>query len=494
MPRRRRVRSEPFLTPERLLELLEQIWARRKARIAAGLPPDALDPEEELEEEAEDDEEEDEPKEEDVGDADYGDLQAKYNALPGRPDDPVKAIRAALREALVYYYPIAGRLREDGAGRLVVDCTAEGVVFVEAYVDARLEEFGEPLLPPYPCVEELLCPVGETRAVVGKPLLFMQVTRLKCGGFVLGFHICHNLADGFGMAQFIKAVSDIARGEAAPTILPVWERELLTSRSLLPRPITRLYPAHEPPANGSGSAARDMMLSVPPQSMVAKYFLFGPREVSALRGRIPAGHPARSATIFELVTAVMWRGRTVALGYEPGQRVRLITTMNARGRWNNHTPIPWGYYGNAHVSPIAEAVVGELRAQPLADTVELVRETKRGMTKERMESMVEAVALLREWPPSTMDRIYEVSDVRWMAVNVLDFGWADLAGGGIPLAGDLTSKLGSDHMWCRNENGEVSTVVSMLLPRAAMDRFTEEIAVWLSHKDDEKNLAIMSSL
>ncbi|VAH19517.1 unnamed protein product [Triticum turgidum subsp. durum] len=351
----------------------------------------------------------------------------RSNALPGRPDDPVKAIRAALMEALVYYYPIAGRLREDGAGRLVVDCTADGMVFVEAYVDARLEEFGEPLLPPYPCVEELLCHVGDTRAVVGKPLLFMQVTRLKCGGFVLGFHICHNLADGFGMAQFIKAVSDIARGEAAPTILPVWERELLTARSLLP--ITRLYPAHEQQANGSGSTARDMMLSVPPQSMVAKYFLFGPREVSALRDRIPAGHPARSATI-----------------YEPGQRVRLV------------------------------------------------RETKRGMTKERMESMVETVALLREWPPSTMDRIYEVSDVRWMAVNVLNFGWADLAGGGIPLAGDLTSKLGSDHMWCRNENGEVSTVVSMLLPREAMDRFTEEIAVWLSHKDDEKNLGIMSSL
>ncbi|KAE8766223.1 10-deacetylbaccatin III 10-O-acetyltransferase [Hordeum vulgare] len=416
-----------------------------------------------------------------------------FRSNAGRPDDPVQVIRAALREALVYYYPIAGRLREDGAGRLVVDCTAEGVVFVEAYVDARLDEFGDPLLPPYPCVEELLCHVGDTRAVVAKPLLFMQVTRLKCGGFVLGFHICHNLADGFGMAQLIKAVADIARGEAAPTILPVWERELLTARSLLP-PITRLYPAHEPPASGSGSAARDMMLSVPPQSMVAKYFLFGPREVSALRDRIPAGHPARSATIFELVTAVMWRCRTVALGYEPGQRVRLMTTMNARGRWNNHTPIPWGYYGNAHVSPIAEAVVGELCGQPLADTVELVRETKLGMTKDRMESMVEAVALLREWPPSTMDRIYEVSDVRWMAVNVLNFGWADLAGGGIPLAGDLTSKLGSDHMWCRNEDGEVSTVVSMLLPRAAMDVFTEEIAVWVRHKDEEKNLTIMSSL
>ena len=75
MPPRRRVRSEPFLTPERRLELLEQIRARREARIAAGLPPDAVDPEEELEEE------EEEPEEEDVWDVGDGDLQAEQHAI-----------------------------------------------------------------------------------------------------------------------------------------------------------------------------------------------------------------------------------------------------------------------------------------------------------------------------------------------------------------------------------------------------------------------------
>ena len=46
------------MTPERRLMLLEKIRARRVARIAVGLPPDALDPEKELEEEEEDFEEE----------------------------------------------------------------------------------------------------------------------------------------------------------------------------------------------------------------------------------------------------------------------------------------------------------------------------------------------------------------------------------------------------------------------------------------------------
>lgn len=58
------------------------------------------------------------------------------------------------------------------------------------------------------------------------------MTQLKCGGFVLGFHICHNIADGFGMAQLIMAIADLARGEPAPTILPVWRRDLLTAARL----------------------------------------------------------------------------------------------------------------------------------------------------------------------------------------------------------------------------------------------------------------------
>ncbi|OQU91993.1 hypothetical protein SORBI_3001G271600 [Sorghum bicolor] len=362
-----------------------------------------------------------------------------------RPDDPAKAIKAALAEALVYYYPIAGRLREAAGGKLVVDCTAQGVVFVEADADVRLEELGKPLLPPYPCVEELLCDAGETRAVIGKPLVLMQVTRLKCGGFVIGFHMCHTIADGFDY--------------------------------------------------DNNNKSDDVMLSTPMDNMVVQYFLFGPREIATLRGHLRGYQlAATSATSFELLTAVMWRCRTTALGYQSDQRVRLMVTMNARGKWNQHTLIPRGYYGNAHVSPIAEATAGELCGQPLADTVELVRKTKLSVTKERMESMVDTIASTRQWPPPTMDRIYEVSDTKWIATNATQFGWAELVGGGIPLAGDLTSKLGSDHMSCKNQDGEHSTIVSMLLPKPAMEKFSGELSVWLNNKHDEKNLVILSSL
>ncbi|KAL6662058.1 hypothetical protein ACP70R_001442 [Stipagrostis hirtigluma subsp. patula] len=91
---------------------------------------------------------------------------------PGR--DPVTAIRSALAEALVHFYPFAGRLRElPPDGRLVAECTAEGVVFVVADADVSLAELDEPLRPPYH--GKLLCDlVGDSNMILGKPLCFFQ--------------------------------------------------------------------------------------------------------------------------------------------------------------------------------------------------------------------------------------------------------------------------------------------------------------------------------
>jgi len=48
-------------------------------------------------------------------------------------------------------------------------------------------------------------------------------------------------------------------------------------------------------------------------------------------------------------------------------------------------------------------------------------------------------------------------------------------------------------MMCKNQDGEDATVVSMLLPRPAMERFRKELAVWLN-RQHEKNLIIQSAL
>lgn len=90
--------------------------------------------------------------------------------------DPAQIVKSALEKVLVYYYPFAGRIREGPGRKLAVECNGEGVVFVEADADVRLEDFGNALCPPIPCHEDLLCvpetPVGD---VINRPLLYIQV-------------------------------------------------------------------------------------------------------------------------------------------------------------------------------------------------------------------------------------------------------------------------------------------------------------------------------
>ncbi|KAF8715837.1 hypothetical protein HU200_026790 [Digitaria exilis] len=153
----------------------------------------------------------------------------------GHLQDPAPVIRDAIARALVHYYPLAGRLRELQGRKLVVDCTGQGVLFVEADADVSLEHFGKALQPPFPCMDELLFDVPGSSETLNSPLLFFQVTRLACGGFILATRMQHAVMDAQGFVQFLGAVAELARGAPAPKVRPVWTRELLEARHP-PRP------------------------------------------------------------------------------------------------------------------------------------------------------------------------------------------------------------------------------------------------------------------
>ena len=88
-------------------------------------------------------------------------------------EDPTRIIREGLAKVLVWYYPFAGILRDAPAGKLVVDCTGEGVLFVEADADVSIEEFGD-LHPPFPYWGDLLHNVPGSETTTNSPLLIIQ--------------------------------------------------------------------------------------------------------------------------------------------------------------------------------------------------------------------------------------------------------------------------------------------------------------------------------
>lgn len=90
--------------------------------------------------------------------------------------DLVEVLRNALSQTLVYYYPLAGRIKEGDGRKLMVDCTAEGVMFIEAEADVTLDQFGDYLHPPFPCFQELLYDVPGSELIMVHPIRLIQVS------------------------------------------------------------------------------------------------------------------------------------------------------------------------------------------------------------------------------------------------------------------------------------------------------------------------------
>ncbi|RCV24137.1 LOW QUALITY PROTEIN: hypothetical protein SETIT_5G060400v2 [Setaria italica] len=355
-------------------------------------------------------------------------------------DDPAAVIRRAFGEALVPYYPLAGRLREVEGRRLVVDCTGEGVLFVEVDADVRLAELeaATGLRPPFPCMDHQ----ATSRAPVASPLLLVQVTRLLCGGFVVAFRINHVMCDAAGVSQFVSAH---ARGLPAPAMPAAWSREILEARS---QPKARDYDAVPPPPSFS--------------NMVQQTFTFSPADVAALKKRLPP-HLRDKAMAFDVLMAAVWRARTAALELPPGKDVGLALMANFRGL--SELGIPAGYYGNACIALMAQTTAGALRGGSLGDEVALVREAKAAMTAEHVR------------PRSALADDYFVSDTRH-AFQRADFGWDEPVYAG-PVATHPLVRA-SFLLTVRNADGEEGLAVTMVLPQLVMDRFASQIEMLLT--------------
>ncbi|KAA8527997.1 hypothetical protein F0562_035134 [Nyssa sinensis] len=374
--------------------------------------------------------------------------------------DPVRAIREAVAKALVYYYPYAGRLHEGPNRKLLVDCTGEGVLFVEADANIKLEQLGDTIQPPCPYRQELLYDVPGSGGILGCPLMLIQVTRLLCGGFVLAVRLNHTMSDALGLVQFLNAVGEMARGACEPSLLPVWQRELLNARS--PPRITCIHHEYEDESNNNSSP-----VTLDHDNLVHQSFFFGPKETKAIKKHLPPH--IRSSSTFDVITACVWRSSVTALRLDPDEVVRIMLMVSVRGMPG--LDLPSGYYGNAIASPAAISKAGTLCDNPLGYAVGLVKKAKARVSEEYTRSVADLMVIKGRPPYSTLWN-FMVSDTSRVGFGEVDFGWGKAVYGG---------SVGS--MFCntsifarfRNSKGVEGVVVPMCLPSAVMKRFREEL-------------------
>ncbi|KAH0644320.1 hypothetical protein KY284_032204 [Solanum tuberosum] len=92
--------------------------------------------------------------------------------------DPAKFIKDGLSKALVFYYPLAGRLIEGINKKLMVNCNSEGIMFIEADANIELDKLGDSIKPPSPHLDLLLHNVPSCDGIIGCPLLLVQVNNI----------------------------------------------------------------------------------------------------------------------------------------------------------------------------------------------------------------------------------------------------------------------------------------------------------------------------
>lgn len=90
-------------------------------------------------------------------------------------EDAVEVIKDALSKVLVHYYPIAGRLTISSEGKLIVDCTGEGAVFVEAEANCSITEIGDTTKPDPVTLGKLVYDIPGAQNILQMPPLVVQV-------------------------------------------------------------------------------------------------------------------------------------------------------------------------------------------------------------------------------------------------------------------------------------------------------------------------------
>ncbi|XP_074276867.1 putative acetyltransferase At3g50280 [Silene latifolia] len=270
------------------------------------------------------------------------------------PLSHLKKLKFSLSKALVYFYPLAGRLEtaqsEDEHSCLIyVNCLkGPGVRVVHASVLSIDICHVLSTNSDVPSILGCLIDLGEGQVVNydghSRPLLSVQLTELA-DAVVLGISVNHCVVDGTSYNHFHQTWSHLFMGSLSSSM----------SRPLIQNPAVKM-PYLDPSeflsrsASHSGSQFRE------------RFFHFSVSSIKNLKAfvnkeslRNGTHEPVSS---FKALSGFIWRCITRARRINPSELTSCTLPVNARPRF--HPPLSQDYFGSYYTRAKASAKVGEL--------------------------------------------------------------------------------------------------------------------------------------
>ncbi|KAK1295267.1 Omega-hydroxypalmitate O-feruloyl transferase [Acorus calamus] len=320
-----------------------------------------------------------------------------FSAIESFPPSAVcDAIKQALQQLLVPYDFLAGRLKQHPEkGRLEVDCNGAGAGFVIASSEMTLEEIRD-LTYPNPAFKNLV-PTRSLKGLEDWPLMAIQVTSFKCGGFAMGLSINHTIFDGASAKTLLDNLASLA-ATGTLSVHPCKDRHLLSARN--PPRVTFPHPELTNNIDGTFDA-----------SIEAKLFHLTPSDITLLKQK--AG-PA--PTRFNAVIAHVWRCHAAAVTAAT-KTSTLLYMVHLRQRLR----LPKSYAGCAVWVGNATATRDELLEGEFERAVESVRKGAERVTEEYVRSVVDALEIGKGEASMSGDLL--VSSWWRLGFETVDYPW-----------------------------------------------------------------------
>lgn len=240
------------------------------------------------------------------------------------------------------------------------------------------------------------------------------MTNFKCGGFVLGVGMSHNMFDGVAAMEFLNSWCETAKG--LPLSLPPFlDRTILRPRN----PPKIEFPHNEfddiEDISGTGKLYEE-------EKLVHKSFLFEPEKLEKLKTMAMEGDNNKNkVSTFQALTGFLWKSRCEALRFKPDQRVKLLFAADGRARFVPR--LPEGYSGNGIVLTGLVTSAGEIVGNSLSHSVGLVKSVVELVTDGFMRSAMDYFEVNRTRP--SLNATLCITSWSKLTLHKLDFGWGE---------------------------------------------------------------------